>query len=173
MNLSPFPGEVQRNDEACNAGGPSFFPWLIQQFCVPLIMFFCLAAAEAVLWNLSPGAGPSHFAADVWETIVAWAAGFFLAILANRFLPRFAANGRFIWILPSALLIMLICHGLYLKNARQIFIGFFYPFNENEEDLIFGLATLPTYACIAYSLGILFARSRFARRPSGPKLSGK
>lgn len=155
-------------DDAGNTSGPSFFPWLVQQIFVPLFVFLCLGATSAIPQSFSPGVfPPPRLAEDIWEMIVAWAAGFLLAVLVNRLLPRFATNGRFIWVLPSALLIMLICDSLYVEDVRQVLTEFFYPVNKNEEDLAFGFATLPTYACISYSLGILFSRARAVRGPRG------
>jgi hypothetical protein len=150
-----------------NTDGPSFFPWLVQQFCVPLIAFFCLSATEIALRSLSPGiTPPPRLTEDVWEMVVAWGVGFLLAVLANRFIPRWAADGRFTWILPSAILIMAICAELSRKGPPEVVSGFFYPDNKNEENLVFSLATLPTYSCIAYSLGILLARARFGSKGS-------
>ena len=139
-----------------NTNGPSFFPWLVQQICVPVVVFFCLIA-DPISRAFSPGElhGP-RLAENIWATIVAWGVGFLLAVIAAQFVPRFAEDGGFIWILPSVFLIMGICSELPRKGVVRVLSGLFYPDNVGEENLLFVLVTIPAYSCFAYSLGTVF-----------------
>jgi hypothetical protein len=135
---------------------PAFTPWLAQQFCVPVIAIFCLAGTASVPQSFSPGTAPPAAIENAWGMIVACSVGFLLAFLINHISPKMAEDGRLIWVLPSILLTMSNFSELFHQDLPHVLRECFFP--RPDENLFFGFATLPTYSCIAYSIGVVFAR---------------
>jgi hypothetical protein len=96
--------------------------------------------------------------------IVSWTIGFLLALLINKVWPQVAEDGRLIWVLPSVLLMMAFCSELFRKEFLHVLKEFFFPTGGGEENLVFVFATVPTYSCIAYSIGASSRMLNFIRK---------
>ena len=128
---------------------------------MPIIAFLCLIATAS---SFSKDVDPTGV---YWGTFVSCIVGFALGLLVKKVLPRIAEDGRLIWVLPSILLTMVFCSELFRKDLAHALKEFFFPGGEGEEDLLFVLATLPTYSCIAYSIAASSHLLNFLRRSRG------
>ena len=141
---------------------PNFFFFLIQQALVPVLAFLALVVTAQVPAAFNFGMH-NQVVDNWWAMFVVVSFTLALGFLAAHLTPNFADDGRFIWAIPTTLLVMGIGFDFRHGFSREIRDAFF-PIGENEVGLLFSFVTLPTYACIAYSLGVACARRMLGPR---------
>ena len=82
-----------------------------------------------------------------------WVLGLVSALLVRRWLPRAAATGRWIWVLPTSVVFSGFIWELAHFGMATVLAEFSYP-KEGEDAWLVVLLLLPAYSCIAYSIGM-------------------
>lgn len=129
-----------------------FVAWSIQQVAVPIVV-------RAVAFGHDrPGArGPDSAASVGLEVLLfaalVWVLGLVSALLVRRWLPRAAATGRWIWVLPTSVVFSGFIWELAHFGMATVLAEFSYP-KEGEDAWLVVLLVLPAYSCIAYSIGM-------------------
>ncbi len=144
----------------------SLAAWSTQQVAIPILSwiltYIAMLVPETILarraTNLVMDAGIEAFL----TTILFWSSGFILAILIRQIFPSAAPTGKWIWVLPTLLVVYLIAWDFAKVGNPIVLIEYFYP--KGEQAWIAYLAVFPTYACIAYSLGMSAASSKIVKR---------
>lgn len=105
--------------------------------------------------------GLSGNALEVFSIVVLGALpAFVCGFLIRRQFPHFAAAGRWIWFLPSSLLVVALASSAF--NARLVhdLSDFFFPGPEWEGWWAVWFFTYPALGCVGYSLGVRFQKTR-------------
>jgi hypothetical protein len=145
--------------------GRLFVAWGIQQVAVPVSILTLVLVASGPLEGLlhrGPDGAPDPGLEDLVSTAVFWALGFVLALLVRRVLPSAATTGKWIWPLPTATVAAALASDLARFGPHEV-VGYFYPKGEDGWPAV--LFVFPTYACVAYSIGM--ARRSIGRTPQG------
>jgi hypothetical protein len=142
---------------------PSFLPWVVQQFCAPFVTFLAVVSTSGVPRALNFGQATPALE-NWWTLAITSIVGFVLGFLVNRLFPRVAEDGRLIWILPLVTLALFVISDLLRKNNADVLNGYFFPHGEGEDGIAFVLFTIPTLACISYTIGVVIGRARFSHR---------
>ncbi len=134
--------------------GQSPFAFLAQQIFIPLGLVMWGAFSCEIPRQLSRLDRPVGVVIEA-ACILALAAlpAFFLGRLVRRDAPDFATAGKWIWILPLMVTLMIsgmLTGGFTARDAEELF----FPIHDGEAWWAVFMATYPTIGCIAYSLGI-------------------
>jgi hypothetical protein len=141
----------------------SFLSFALQQVAVCIVSVIWALLTVDILRGLSSPSG-----GNVLEALCIVALSFGPAAicgwLVQQSMPRVAASGRWIWLLPCLLVLALLSsfpHAMFMHNLA----GLLYPEEQGEAWWAVALATYPTLGCLGYSLGIIF-RARCEEKQS-------
>ncbi len=136
--------------------GPSILAWVIQQLAAPLLPMTLTLVAVGAVGDATRAAG---YAIDYYAAPVVggafWVAppilGYGLGTLVRRLAPSAARVGRWVWVIPVAVLV-LACVGVALGHREDLLL-LVWP-RSGEEAWGYVLVTGPTLAAVAYSLAM-------------------
>jgi hypothetical protein len=140
--------------------GSSFLAFIFQQLGVWLVFAFWGAIGSGWLARLN-GLGPAANSLEALGNVTAGLVpAFFVGRLVQAKLAHFAYSGRWLWLLPGALLAALLVSAALNARLSEDLADFLYPPNEPEAfwAVVFGL--YPTMGCVGYSFGIWFQARR-------------
>ena len=141
----------------------SFLAFASQQFIV------CIGS---VVWGLITMSLPfwlsrfgviGHLLESLSIVVLAVAPSFFGGRLIGSKTPRIAASGRWVWLLPVALLAAALLSSVFNSRIERDLSELLFPPPEGEAWWAVWLFTYPTLACVGYSLGIEYGRRKAGR----------
>jgi hypothetical protein len=147
----------------------SFLSWLAQQIVAPLpqVVSFLLVALFA--YAIAPGIAQfGHLL--LWAAPLGWFLSFMLAIGIRCLFPGASSAGRWIWVLPVALLVLGFCCNAAAGSFRSAVLIFFTTGPRGLD--VFVLMTCPTLSAVVYSLGMIWSARRQALKASPTRNSG-
>jgi hypothetical protein len=147
--------------------GGSFVSFALQQVAACILSVVWALLTTEIPWDLSsPGGGNALEALSVIALSFGPAAMFGWAI--QQSMPRVAASGRWIWLLPCLFGLALLLSSLHRASFMRELSGLFYPEAQGEAWWAVMLFTYPTLGSLGYSLGIIF-RARYEEKRSQRK----
>jgi len=140
--------------------GGSFVSFLLQQLAVIFGSVVWAFTAELPSWMSQFGAIGRVFEAltiIVLGGVPAFVAGYTM----RRRAPTLAYSGRWIWFLPSAVVVAILTFSLFHSGLQDDLLELFSPPPIGEAWWAVLLVTYPTLGCCGYSLGMAFPRERW------------
>jgi hypothetical protein len=126
---------------------PSLVSYDVQQFAAPLLPMLSLLIVSPVL-NIFAGSRAELIAPLLFAVCFAFAFG----RVVRSHLPGAAEAGRWVWVIPSTVLLAALIGDAVLFSLRQSLSELFFPPREGEGSLGFFLMTIPVFSSIAYSI---------------------
>jgi hypothetical protein len=145
--------------------GPSFPAFLLQQLAVCAVGVIWGAVSGECLAQLNgPGRvrGVLEAAGNVASAL---GPAFLLGRLARSRFPKFACSGRWVWLLPSALMAAAVLSSAFESRLGTDLLEILSPPSEGESLWAIVLFLYPTLGCLGYSLGVAPRGRRLPRTP--------
>jgi hypothetical protein len=148
-----------------------FLSWSVQLMAASLPILVCLIVAKLAAliapWIDESIGTPLGF--YLYAAAPSWILSYFLAIAIRRMFSASVLVGRWIWVLPTTLMVLGFCWDAASISPRFAFVEFF---SIDHARVVFLLVTHPAISAIAYSLGMLWPTRRQASKAPATRNSG-
>jgi hypothetical protein len=136
-----------------------FLSWLVQLMAafLPILVSLVVAKfASSIAPSIDESIG-TPFGFYLYAAAPSWILSYFLAIAIRRMFSASVVVGRWIWVLPTTLMVLGFCWDAASISLRFSFVEFF---SIEHHSAVFLLITCPTVSAVAYSLGMIWSTSR-------------
>ena len=135
--------------------GGSFLSFALQQVGVCIASLFSALVTAEVPRGLSSASG-GNLAEALCIITLGFVPALLCGVLVQGYMPRVASSGRWVWLLPSFLVLALLLSSFPDGRFMHEVEGLLYPEKNGEAWWAVYLFTYPTMGCLGYSLGIMF-----------------
>jgi hypothetical protein len=143
----------------------SFGAWMGQQIgavLVPAVWALSTANVPASI-ERKLGHPLGSIAEAIWYALFVWGIGFIWALLVHRFFSQIAAEGRWVWPLPTFFFLLWFVF-LAVGRSFPYALAAFFDAGQGEEGWLLAIVTYPTCQCVLYSFGMFLASRKTRQR---------